>query len=334
MGLPKEIISHADLISRLDYQGKKIYQPELEKRLVSRALELAQSGTGIEPIKQNLDQLREEILKKRIETAAVDRQVEELYERTRYQVELYPDTLESLRMFKDQAKANLAIFTYGDPVFQATKTASLLKEAPVSEIWLTRVAKGEFLKAVINERVHQQVELTYHYPETQPRNDGIHFAEWQVGFVLFDDDPSQVGNMMSVAEELDLAAFGVVRVRREGTKRAYRRFERRSETSGEMVMTNTEADLALYHEAVGRMYQRLPEMWLRRLVRKHGETPLLRGDSTIQAIFSSYCQRRGLTTEEGQRQMLLEAGWLPQLTVEAGGVEKTLWTRGGEKGKK
>lgn len=97
MGLTEEVLEYCDEISRVDLGGEKIYQPELEMRLVSLALARKEENPKLdEPFKAILETARKELVKNPalLEKFPTDLQVEKIYEKSRYSSTLYQIQLE------------------------------------------------------------------------------------------------------------------------------------------------------------------------------------------------------------------------------------------------
>lgn len=222
LGIPQDIIQLCDNTSRV-FVGdtEPTYEPELEMRLLSMALEKV-GNTSSQAIIAALVILKNELIGNRaLDAYPVHSSIRAIYQRTRFSPRLFPDTLATLSKLRGnpQRPTNVGILTYGDPSFQFEKVKELLSGNDIGIVLLTKARKGTFLQTFLKENVLKNVPMQYTYQET-PRGEGVDFASWQVPIVLFDDDPKQVESFSSVAEAEGIQALGVVRVRRQQIKHA------------------------------------------------------------------------------------------------------------------
>ncbi len=297
LGIPQEVVKECDKISRV-YLGDEepMYEPELEMRLLSRAKQLVDSHKSIDKILASVQKLRAELVATRnFDQQQVETAIRNIYDRTRYTSTLYPDTIESLRRLhgNDEIPTNVAILTYGDPVFQFTKTSQLLREGVVSTVFLTTTRKGRFFQEALHENPFQHFPLVYRYTET-PRGIGVDFKNWQVMVVLFDDDPKQVTSFNSVAEHEGITGLGVVRVRRAGVKRAEKDTPMGALVT-EIQPSDTYLDANLFEQATKELEIRVLENFLVSAIKQSGVDVLT--DKDVARIFEIVTLDREMTSD-------------------------------------
>lgn len=133
---------------------------------------------------------------------------------------------------------NVGVFTYGEPSFQLRKVLKLMEDnpdLPISQIWLTRTPKGEFIQDLLETKAVQKTELDYVPPELEdyPGDSisppsGYPLSQTPHTLVMFDDDPKQLSNILAANDYLrdnSGAEFVVVRSIRERTKAQHRDWE-------------------------------------------------------------------------------------------------------------
>ncbi len=307
--LPEEFVSLCDQLSRVDFgKAGKIYQPELEMRFITKALSLHKDGEKPEKIEEALQNMRKELIdKKNLKDYPADKEITELYEQTRYTSTLYPDTITSLKTFKGDSPRplNLAVLTYGDPEFQLTKTIDLFQqsEGSLGIILLTKVKKGDFFQALIQENPFKDLPIKYTYPET-PREVGINFADWEIMVTLFDDDPKQVKSFNNFAQSENINGLGVVRVRRTGAKRSKLDVQI-PEGSAQVKPSDSAIDTSLFIKVLELLEAKHIEQFLIREVSRRAfqaaET-LLEGQAS--KYVNAIAQRRGINPEEVRGSLL------------------------------
>jgi len=130
-------------------------------------------------------------------------------------------------------RTNIGMFSYGDPYYQFLKICELLKvnpEFPVSQIWITAVPKGEFIKEAVLTKATQYVEMGY-VPQRLEDSDedsasmsygsGYPIGQHQHVMILFDDSVKEAESVLATNTFLKGktgAQFVVVRSLRSGTK--------------------------------------------------------------------------------------------------------------------
>ncbi|NCS97441.1 MAG: hypothetical protein GW762_02535 [Candidatus Pacebacteria bacterium] len=135
-------------------------------------------------------------------------------------------------------RTNVGIFTYGDPYFQLLKTFELLMQhpdLPISQIWLTRTPKGEFITAVSQTAELSTLDQEYVPPELcEYDGDGASAGSGHVlsnyphTIVMIDDDPKQLTSIFNTNEFLAQntgAQFVVIRTIRPKTKAEKREWQ-------------------------------------------------------------------------------------------------------------
>jgi len=128
-------------------------------------------------------------------------------------------------------RINVGVFTYGEPYYQLLKVFELLNEhksLPISQVWLTRRPKGEFIEALVKTSAVRKTELQYVPPELEEYPgeslaypSGYPLGETPHTMVMFDDNPNELQNILKSNEflkEKSGATFVAVRSRRPGTK--------------------------------------------------------------------------------------------------------------------
>ncbi len=161
--------------------------------------------------------------------------VEDIFMQTMINPPQYSETLEAAKD-KEQPvtsihRTNLGIFTYGDPYYQLLKVYELMKkhpDFPVSQIWLTRKPKGEFIVEAVKEGSTGKFEQDYIPPELEDSpGEGIAYGSGYVlgqtphVLVMMDDNPKELSSILSANEYLKKntrSEFVTVRSRRYGTK--------------------------------------------------------------------------------------------------------------------
>lgn len=311
MGIPEEVIQYCDKVSRIDFgRAGVIYEPELEMRLVSLALDYFRSGkSDIEELRKSLKQARATLVgQKNLDQYEIDEEVSTLYRQTRYTSSLYPDTISTLQRLRGgpEKPANIAILTYGDPEFQLIKTVRLLDEERdrVSQIWLSRVRKGDFFKTLLQLNPFRALPIKYTYPET-PRNVGINFSDLQVMVTLFDDDPKQIESFNEIAQQEGIVGLGVIRVRRKGTKRSERDI-RLGQRVGEIHPSDSYLDSNLYEATIRELSARMIEDFLLNQIQTHGDKALK--DPKTPNLIEAIADYRGIASREARDSLLSKSG--------------------------
>lgn len=330
MGIPQEVIKYCDKISRIDFSRTGfLYQPQLEMRLITLALNYFRTGKkDIGELKKILTKARNVlVLQKKLGEYGIDPTVNSIYQQTRYTSTLYEDTIATITSLRGETERpnNIAILTYGDPIFQLTKVVRTGLLEHINQIWLTRVRKGDYFQTLLSVNPFKNLSLKYTYKET-PRNIGIDFKNWQIMVVLFDDDPKQVKSFNRIAQEEGIAGLGVIRVRRRGTKRFAQEIQL-TRLTGEIHPSDTYLDSYLYELALIKLEARILENFLLTQLQKHGYHALTdpRAFSLIQVIAT----RQGTTYEEVKNRLLKRAGInrLGGFSDETSGTKVEIWSK-------
>lgn len=309
--MPPVAVKLCDRLSRVDFGlDGEIYEPELEQRLVTLVLATIQTGGQDEGVlQQRLAEARSSmVLGRALASYPIDPRVRELYQRTRYTSTLYPDTVGTLHRLRGgtQRPTNMAILTYGDPVFQLAKTARLLatQEGGINQIWLTRVRKGDFFRNLLQVNPFRLLPLKYVYPETD-RGAGINFQDWRIMVTLFDDDPRQVESFNSIAAKEKIAGLGVVRVRRAGVKRSDKPILV-GHRAAEVIPSDTLLDTDIFQGAIDELSARLIEDFLIEMVNTHGVMALR--DNQAPNLIAAIASCRSIDERSARDQFLQKAG--------------------------
>lgn len=156
-----------------------------------------------------------------------------------------PQYRETIEAAKETAKPpesihrmNLGIFTYGEPTYQLIKVLELLKQHPdfpVSQIWLTKVTKGDFVTKLVKTKATRKTQLQYLPHELEEDSwespsfgSGYPLGELPHVLVMFDDNPEELSSILSsnqILKEKTGASFIVVRSRRTKTKKEHQEWE-------------------------------------------------------------------------------------------------------------
>jgi FMN phosphatase YigB (HAD superfamily) len=161
--------------------------------------------------------------------------LEQIFATTLAHPDLYDEVLESMRELAKSPdsihRTNVGIITYGEPHYQLRKLFTMLQEnpdLPLSQIMLTNIQKGDFIKQVIESGVEKQFSVNY-VPAELDEDGGFGslgtggqlFSESDHNVIIFDDDPTQLENIAASAQEVkDKSGARVITVRsiRPGTK--------------------------------------------------------------------------------------------------------------------
>lgn len=162
-------------------------------------------------------------------------ELENIFAQTLAHPRLYEEVIDSMRSLPGSPdsihRTNVGIITYGEPHYQLRKLFTMLQEnpdLPLSQILLTNIGKGDFIKQVIASGVEKQFPVSY-VPATLIEDGdfdslgsgGQLFSEAHHNVVIFDDDPTQLENIAQSAQEIKTSTGArVITVRsiRPGTK--------------------------------------------------------------------------------------------------------------------
>jgi len=135
----------------------------------------------------------------------------------------------------------------------------MLKEnpdLPLSQIMLTNVSKGDFIKQVIKMGIEKKLPVDY-VPAHLDNDGGFGslgsggqlFSESQHNVIIFDDDPKQLDNIAASAQEVkDISGARVITVRsiRTGTKAEHKPSQTVTSEYGSIDFRNRqEGDLSI-----------------------------------------------------------------------------------------
>jgi hypothetical protein len=261
IGMDDDVIAYCDKKSRVVIGDEEAtYEPELEMRLLSAAMNFAEHGRiSFSPeMKASLDRIRKELIENlNLHDYPVRPEIQGIYDRTRFSSSLYPDTLQTIQDLSGTKEEphNVSLLTYGDPSFQGAKVFDTVKKSNLKFALLTNTRKGKFFQELIRLNGLSEIPTEYLHEET-PRGVGIDFKGWNIPVILFDDDPKQVGSFRSIAEKENIAGLGVVRVRRQGVKRADQETERGTMIA-EIRPSDTYLDTDLFAVALAELKDRI-----------------------------------------------------------------------------
>ncbi|GEM_PF-4452821 len=170
------------------------------------------------------------------------RDIEDIFARTMINPPLYEETIEAAvetgRPRTSIHRINIGIFTYGDPYYQLLKVFELMKKHPdfaISQIWLTRGPKGDFITEAVKTGVTRRLEQEYvppgleEYPgEGLSAGSGHVLGKTAHVIVMMDDNPKELSSILSSNDFLRTqsgAQFAIVRSKRSGTKEQHREWQ-------------------------------------------------------------------------------------------------------------
>ena len=313
IGIPQDVIDCCDKLSRIGSKGRLVYQPELEKRLLSHALQELSKVVSLDRIMRGLNDLCSKLTSEGFEGVSVDQKIDEIYAATRYKPDFYPDTRESLKRLRNSLgkPVNIAILTFGDPTFQLKKSVPLLDAGLVDEVWLTDEPKAKFLEQVINQKPHKSFKLQYEYPETQPKGAGIDFEQWQTMVMIFDDNPIEVEEINKRFSNSNVLVEAVC-VRRPGVSRKSKPlFE-----GTQIHLSNTYADTEIVNKELRSLTSRQLENFLLKAVREQG--PAIFDQQDFQEVIAGIAYFRDLNPEQVEADLKRQSGYL--VTIKSGRV--------------
>jgi len=209
MGFPSSVIKACDRLSRLTFDPNEgeIYSPQLDMRFLTHAQNV--NGNETDMLKAVENYAAEVMASPESATGlftrvAPDEHIEAIFRETRFNVELYPGTMSLLHDLhqngSDLVRSNVIPLTYGDVLFQAEKSLSLLKSEDISAIVLTKAKKGKALRHFFEQNPLKSLPITYRYPESQGL--GIDVARFHQPVAVTDDDPGQVETVQQLSREL------------------------------------------------------------------------------------------------------------------------------------
>ena len=163
------------------------------------------------------------------------RDIEDIFAQTMINPPQYQDTIKAAKEVGQPRtsihRTNIGIFTYGDPYYQLLKVFELMKQHPdlaISQIWLTRRPKGDFIVEAVKTKATTKLEQNYVPTDLEDYpGEGIAYGSGNVlgqaehVIVIIDDNPKELSSILSANDYLrggTKSEFVVVRSRRAGTK--------------------------------------------------------------------------------------------------------------------
>ena len=165
--------------------------------------------------------------------------IEQIFMNTMINPPQYTETIQGaieIGKFSDSIhRTNLGVFTYGDPYYQLLKTFELLTQQPdlaISQIWLTRRSKGDFIIQAAETKAAQHLEQEYvpaqledYEGESMSHGGGYVLSQATHTITMLDDDPRQLSAILESNEYLEQntgAQFVVIRSVRQNTKEQHK----------------------------------------------------------------------------------------------------------------
>lgn len=161
--------------------------------------------------------------------------IEDIFLKSMINPPQYKETIEAVKTTSHPNdsihRTNVGVFTYGDPYYQLLKVFELMKQHPdfsISQIWLTRVPKGDFIVEAVKEKTTSKFKQDY-VPSNleEDPGEGISYGSGYVlgqtdhVVVMLDDNPKELTSILSAnsyLKENTKSEFVVVRSKRSGTK--------------------------------------------------------------------------------------------------------------------
>jgi len=146
----------------------------------------------------------------------------------------YPASIQAMKEIGHPSdsihRVNIGVFTYGQPYYQLLKVFELLEQnpdTPISQIWLTKVPKGEFIRDLVKTQVTRKLPQDYVPPivggdsldEGMSMGSGYPLGDHPHVLVMMDDNPKELNSILETNEFLSQetgATFAVVRSRGGG----------------------------------------------------------------------------------------------------------------------
>ncbi len=135
-------------------------------------------------------------------------------------------------------RINVSIFSRGEIYFQLAKILELLKQnpdLPISQIWLTKKSKGDFIVEAVESNATAQLEQEYIPQDMLDETDdgpsygsGYVLGQFPHTVVVFDDNPKELISIVLANEYLKKnsgASFVSVRSIRKGTREQLREWQ-------------------------------------------------------------------------------------------------------------
>lgn len=170
------------------------------------------------------------------------KEMEDIFVQTMINPPQYAETIEAAKETGQPLdsihRTNLGVFTYGDPYYQLLKVFELMKQhpdLPVSQIWLTRIPKGNFIVEAVKTKATTKLEQDYISAELEEYpGEGLAYGSGHVlgqaehVVVMMDDNPKELSSMLSANNNLKentKCSFVVVRSKRAGSKEQNREWK-------------------------------------------------------------------------------------------------------------
>lgn len=163
--------------------------------------------------------------------------IEEIFMKSMINPPQYDETIAATKEITDPKdpvhRMNVGMFSFGDPYYQFLKICELIKQRPdlpLSQLWISSVAKGDFIKEAVLSKATQNTWMATDSPSNWEgsEEDAIIYG-WGYPlaknpphtFILFDDsvkEAESVNSANTFLKEHTGAQFVVVRSIRSGTK--------------------------------------------------------------------------------------------------------------------
>jgi hypothetical protein len=161
--------------------------------------------------------------------------IEDIFTQTMINPPQYEETIQAAKQtgkpYDSIHRTNLGVFTYGDPYYQLHKVFELMKQHPdfpISQIWLTRVPKGDFIVQAVKETATTNLEQDYVPADLEDypgggiaSGSGYVLGQTDHVIVMLDDNPRELFSILKSNDYLrenTKSQFIVVRSKRDRTK--------------------------------------------------------------------------------------------------------------------
>lgn len=211
LGVPMPVIRICDKLARVTFNEEdgEQYQAELDMRLLTYAQEHPIEDTH--EMQRQLERYRDEILGSPedattvFEEHMVNPAINDIFHKTRFAVDPYPDTKEvltHLRGEENNIRANQLTLTYGEPTFQLGKVLWALQNGLTQGVILTKAKKGPTLETLFEQNPWKDLDITY--TDARQEGQGIDPRIHQIVIAVSDDDPGQVASVDALANKLGI----------------------------------------------------------------------------------------------------------------------------------
>lgn len=150
-----EVFKLADKYARWPEHTKPVYHFQHHVQALAHAVvQMKQSRTSPLSLDSQLEALEKDAYMSDDLRVIFDDLMERVFNAV-IQPDTFEETTEAAATLAS-AGNNIGIFTYGEPLFQLQKTLALLDgqpSMPVSQIWLTKASKGDFMLEVIGANI-------------------------------------------------------------------------------------------------------------------------------------------------------------------------------------